>query len=142
MAPTTEFVKLNVDAAFRFVSGEGGWGVIGHDDTGEVIFAASGRLLHQTSALQAETEALIKLIQLAKSFGVGRINFETDCLNLQQAISSTAQDRGPFGVLFREAKFLLRLNFIAYKIMYYPCTRNLPAHMPAAAGANATLGSQ
>lgn len=137
VAPPAEFIKLNIDAAFQSVSGDGGWGVVGRDGTGDVTFAASGRLLHQTSALQAETEALIKSIQLAESFGMGRVIFETDCLNLQQAISSTAQDRGPLGVLFREAKFLLQLGFIEYKIMYCPRTCNLPAHVLAAIGSNA-----
>jgi hypothetical protein len=46
---------------------------------------------------------------------MGRAVFETDCLGLQQASSSDSSDRGPLGVLFREAKFLLTIGFIDTK---------------------------
>ena len=67
---------------------------------------------------------------------MGRVLFETDCINLQQAVNSTTQDRGPLGVLFREAKVQLQLGFIEYKILYCPRTCNTPAHVLAGVGSN------
>lgn len=52
VAPPPKIIKLNVDAAFQSASGDGGWGVVARDCTGDVILAASGRLCHQSSALQ------------------------------------------------------------------------------------------
>jgi hypothetical protein len=65
------------------------------------------------------------------------VHFETDSLNLQQASSSSVQDRGPLGVLFREVKFLLQFGFSECKILYCPRVCNFPAHMLAAVGSNA-----
>ena len=42
------------------------------DSTGDVLFAATGTVLHQSAALQAEAAALMKAINLAKGFGMGR----------------------------------------------------------------------
>ncbi|KAI5018291.1 hypothetical protein ZWY2020_043179 [Hordeum vulgare] len=65
---------------------------------------------------------------------MGRVIFKTDCSNPRQAISSTTQDRGPLGILFREAKFRLQLGFIEWNIMYSPRMCNNAAHVLAACG--------
>lgn len=141
-APPPEFVKINIDAAFQTTTGVGGWGATVRDHSGDILLAAAGRLDHLASAFQAEAEALLKTVQLAESYGIGRALFETDCLNLQMALSSTTQDRGPLGVLFREAKYLLQLNFIEHKILFCPRECNRPAHVLAALGSSAEPGSQ
>lgn len=92
-APPREFIKINVDAAYNTGDGGGGWGTIARDSDGAIVLAATGKLLNQSSALQAETEALLQAIRLAELHGMGRVMFETDCLSLQQAVSSSGQDR-------------------------------------------------
>lgn len=104
------------------------------DATGEMVMVAVGKLVNQSSTLQAEAEGLLKAIQLAELHGMGRVFFETDCLNLQQATSSTSQDRGPLGILFRKIKFLLEIGFIQHKILYCPRACNTPTHVLAAVG--------
>lgn len=129
--PPPDFIKLNMDASFHANSGRGGWGVIARDSDGGVVFAATGALYNQGSALHAETEAFLQAIRIAEQYGMGHVIFETDCLALQQALSSASQDRGPLGILFREAKFLLGLGFIEYRILHYPRSCNKPAHVLA-----------
>lgn len=73
---------------------------------------------------------------------MGKVYLKTDCLNLQQTISSSAQDRSPIGVLFREVKFLLQFGFSEYKILYCPRVCNSPAHVLAAVGSNAEPAGQ
>lgn len=71
LKPGPDLVKINIDAAFNRETGAGGWGLIARDVDGEVVFAASGSLSHQTEALHAETSALLLAIQLAESQGWG-----------------------------------------------------------------------
>lgn len=141
-APPPEIIMINVDAAFQTATSSGGWCLVARDGTGDVVIAAAGKLVNMASALQAEAEAMLKAIRMAESYGMGRVYFETDCINLQQAISSSSQYRGPLGVLFREARFLLHISFIEHKIMYCPRACNLPAHLLAAFGSNAESESQ
>lgn len=130
-APPSDLIKINFDAAFNPATGEGGWGAI----------AAAGKLDYLGSALQAESEALIQTIKLAEGHGMGRVVFETDCLILQQAVSSFGQDRGPLGILFREARFLLQLGFIQYQVVHCPRVCNKPAHVLAAYGSSSDPNS-
>ncbi|KAI4967851.1 hypothetical protein ZWY2020_013979 [Hordeum vulgare] len=92
--------------------------------------------------LQAETEALMHAIDFAEDHGMGRVIFETDCTNLQQVISSSAQDRGPLGILFREAKFRLQFGFLEWQVVYSPCMCNTTAHVLAASGMVGDYDSQ
>ncbi|KAE8785543.1 hypothetical protein D1007_40705 [Hordeum vulgare] len=110
--PPGDVIKINLDAAYNSTTGVGCWGAIACDHEGVMVRLGAGKLAHLTDPLHAETEALRHAIDFAEDQGMGRVIFETDCSNLQQAISSTAQDRGPLGILFREAKFRLQLGFI------------------------------
>ncbi|KAI4982352.1 hypothetical protein ZWY2020_022844 [Hordeum vulgare] len=73
---------------------------------------------------------------------MGRVIFETDCTNLQHAISSSAQDRGPLGILFREAKFRLQFGFLEWQVVYSPRMCNIAAHVLAASGMVGDFDSQ
>ena len=75
--------------------------MLARDNEGVVICEATGYLVHQTEALHAEASTLLNAIQVAEIQGIGRIVFETDCMALQHAVSSTSLDHGPLGVLFR-----------------------------------------
>ncbi|KAM3295930.1 hypothetical protein ACQJBY_038319 [Aegilops geniculata] len=65
---------------------------------------------------------------------MGRVYFETDCMSLHQALSSTAMDRGSLGFLFREGKYLMHLGFFEYKTLDCSLVCNLPVHVLAKAG--------
>ena len=112
--------------------GEGGWGVIARGSDGGIILAAAGSLTNLQDAIQAEAHALLKAIHLADQLGMGRVIFETVGLPLQQAITSTSSDRGALGVLFREAKYKLQLEFIEQSVLFCPRSCNVPAHVLAA----------
>ncbi|KAI4993654.1 hypothetical protein ZWY2020_007967 [Hordeum vulgare] len=132
--PPGDVIKINLDAAYNYTTGVGGWGAIARDHEGVTVRLTAGKLAHLTDPLHAETEALRHAIDFAEDHGMGCVIFETDCSDLQQAISSTAQDRGPLGILFREAKFRLQPGFIEWKIMYSPRMCNNAAHVLAARG--------
>jgi hypothetical protein len=74
-APPDEFIKLNVDAAFREDSLSGGWGVVGRDNKSELCLAATGPLYMISDAMHAETIALANAIQIADQLGMGRVIF-------------------------------------------------------------------
>ena len=82
--------------------------------------AAAGSLQHMNDAMQAESCAFLKAIHLAEQLGMGRVIFQTDCLPLQQAMSSSSADRSSIGVLIREAKFQLQIGFIEAKLVHQP----------------------
>ncbi|KAE8780081.1 Cyclopropane-fatty-acyl-phospholipid synthase [Hordeum vulgare] len=133
-SPPGDVIKINLDAAYNPTTGGGGWGAIARDHEGVAVGLAAGKLAHLTDPLHAEIEALRYAIEFAEDQGMGRVIFKTDCSNLQQAISSTTQDRGPLGILFREAKFRLQLDFIEWTIMHCPRMCNNAAHVLAARG--------
>ena len=81
--PPSDTVKINIDGAYKDQSGNGGWGLICRDASCDVYFAAAGSSQFLSSALHAETTALLDVIALADQMGVGRVHFETDCLVLQ-----------------------------------------------------------
>jgi hypothetical protein len=83
-----ETVKINIDAAFwesSESSGNGGWGAIHRNSDSEVCFVMSGPLVKMRDAFHAEATTLSHAIQVVDSLGVGRVVFETDCINLKQA---------------------------------------------------------
>ena len=98
-----DFVKINLDASFHANSSQGGWGAIARDSDDDVAVAVAGALTGLSSALHAEAIALLKDIGVAIQSGMGRVIFEMDCLQLQQALVSTTMDWGQLGILFREA---------------------------------------
>ncbi|CAM0877970.1 unnamed protein product [Alopecurus aequalis] len=117
------------------------WGCIARDSDGDILFSAAGSSQHLTNALHAEAIALLKAIELAEQLGMGRVIFSTDSKCLQQAVTSTVQDRGPLGILFREAKFLLSLGFLEYQVVFNSRSCNNPAHVLAQLGMSEVSGS-
>ena len=73
-------------------------------------------------------------IKLAEVNGMGRVVFETDCIGIQQAATTTSLDRSTLGALFREIKYLLQLGFIEWNVSCCPRLCNVPAHELAAIG--------
>jgi hypothetical protein len=99
----------------------------------------AGTLCRVNDVFQAEATALAYAIQAADQLGVGRVVFETDCLNLKNAMTTTTYDSSPLGVLFMDMKFQLSMCFIDSQVVYTPRGCNKPAHELAAWGVSVAL---
>ena len=138
--PPPHFVKINTDAAYHDDTKSGGWGAICRDTSNDIQFATVGSLHTIRDGLHAETLALSNAMQVAEQFGVGRVIFETDCITLQQAMTTTKYDYTHLGILFSDLKFRLASNFIDARVMYAPRICNKPAHALAALGVGVARG--
>jgi hypothetical protein len=58
-------------------------------------------------AFQAEATALSNAMQVANQLGVGRVVFETDCINLKYAMTTNDYDLAPIGALIKDMKYHL-----------------------------------
>jgi hypothetical protein len=67
---------------------------------------------------------------------MGRILLETDSSILAYAVQGTYYDLSPEGVIFRDIRVSLRLNFISVEVAHVPQICNVAAHLLAAFGAN------
>ena len=132
--PPAEFIKINVDASFKEATKSGGWGVLGRDSSSVLCVAAAGPLEQISDAMHAEACALSNAIQIADQMGMGRVIFETDCLNLKHAMTTSDYYYSPIGNLISDLKFRLHLNFIEARVSYAPRICNKPAHELAALG--------
>jgi hypothetical protein len=90
--------------------------------------------------MHAEAVALSNAIQLAEHIGVGRVEFETDCINQQRALQSSDYDLSPIGAIIANLKFRLRIGFIEARIVYASHNCNKPAHELAALGVGVAHG--
>ncbi|KAM0833754.1 hypothetical protein ACQ4PT_064088 [Festuca glaucescens] len=132
--PAVDWIMLNTDGAFSPVTSRGGWGAVARDHEGDLIVAEAGSVPAAADALHSETFAVLKAIAMAERIGFGRIIIATDCQTLQKALTSPDYDMSELGALFREAKFILRTEFIDFHVAYVPRACNKPAHALAALG--------
>ena len=93
-----------------------------------------------SDAMHAEACAMSNAIQIADQLGMGRVIFETDCLNLKNAMVQSDYSFSPIGTLINDMKFRLQLNFIEARVMYTPRDCNKSAHELAALGAGEVYG--
>jgi hypothetical protein len=135
MGGTSEdWVLINTDAAFIADQGRGGWGAVGRDSDGDMVFAAAGAIQHASDAFQAEADALLQGLILADQLGIGRVKIATDCLTLQNTLTSSKYSLSHIGALLRDIKIMLNLSFIDYQVVYVSRSCNKPAHTLAAHG--------
>jgi hypothetical protein len=139
-APLEEWIMINTDAAFISDRGRGGWGAVGRDSDGDMVFAAAGAISHASDAFQNEASALLRGLLLAEQMGIGRVKMATDCLTLQNALTSTKYVLSHIGALLRQIKFMLNLSFIDFQVVYVSRSCNKPAHNLAAHGMTTRCG--
>jgi ribonuclease HI len=137
--PEGETIKINTDGAFSAEKCQGGWGFVARDAQGRVRGAGAGKIKYAGSAVQAEALACAEALQAAMEWGMVDFSIETDSLNLVSALKGTDFDLAPEGVLFRDIKSFIRLNFGTLEIDYAPRTCNKVAHQLAAYGARHEL---
>uniref|UniRef100_A0ACD5VRG9 Uncharacterized protein n=1 Tax=Avena sativa TaxID=4498 RepID=A0ACD5VRG9_AVESA len=135
--PPVDFLKINIDGSFCRETQTGGWGFCIRDCDEDVCGAGMGQIDHVADPLHAETIACLKAIEFATELDMGRIIIETDATLLK----SSEFDLARHGVLFREAKFLLRTNFLDYKVLCCKRVCNTVAHVLATNGARLVSGN-
>jgi hypothetical protein len=132
--------KINTDVSFKEQTNSRGWGAICRDSESDICFAVAGPLINVTNAFQAEAIALSNAIDVADRLGVGKLTFETDCINLKNAMTSSGYDFGLMGILLGDLKFRLHTCFIDASVVYAPRGCNKPAHELAALGVGIAHG--
>jgi hypothetical protein len=132
--PKPEFIKVNFDAAYCQETHEGAWGFIARADDGTFIVAGAGRMSHLSSALHAEASACVAAIEKTSNLGAFRVTFESDSLNLVNALKTGDYDMADIGVLFREARSLCTLAFDAFDFTFCRRSCNKAAHAIAQHG--------
>lgn len=131
-APAAHLIKLNVDGAFQSNTYTGGWGFVARDAEGEVRGSGLGRIANVASALQAEAVACGEAVQAAANWGMGRVVVETDSQILVKALQSTELDFAPEGIIFRDLRAFIRLNFISADLHFVPRICNKVAALGSA----------
>jgi ribonuclease HI len=133
--PTDETIKFNIDGAFSEERKSGGWGFVARDQLGVVRGAGAGKIVHLASAASAEAQACAQALQAAADWGMLNITIESDAQNLIRALESTDFDLAPEGVIYRDIKIFINLNFQSVKLNFRPRSCNKVAHAIAAMGA-------
>ena len=95
---------------------------------GEAVLADAAKIMPLHDALSAEAVACLFALESAEFAGMSRIELETDCSQLRDAIISQSRDLAPCGVLFRSIWELLHDWFICNKVIVVLCLCNSSAH--------------
>jgi ribonuclease HI len=132
--PPANYVKVNFDAAFCQDTQRGAWGFIARDDRGSFLAGGARSMSNLSSALHAEASACIHAIECVSNLGAFRIVFESDCLNLVNALNSGEYDLSHLGVLFREARSLCYGAFDTFDFTFCKRSCNRAAHAIAQHG--------
>ena len=101
-----------------------------------VVMAGAGRINVVHDALRTEVQACLAALYATIDKGISQILLETDSSILVEALQSCSYDFSANGVLFREAKFLMSLNFSRADIVHVPRSCNRGAHDLAHVGLN------
>ena len=106
------------------------------DHRGAAVMADAGRINVVHDALRTEVQACLAALYATIDQGISQILLETDSSILVEALQSCSYDFSANGVLFREAKFLMSLNFSRADIVHVPRSCNRGAHDLAHVGLN------
>nr|XP_051221193.1 uncharacterized protein LOC127339373 [Lolium perenne] len=137
--PKENMVKVNFDGAFNKVSGTGGWGFIIRNHRGEFVAAGAGKVGFLRDPLHAETIACLAAVDGATNLGADRITFESDSLNLVQALRSNGYNRSAIGTLVMEARRKCMANFKSFDFSFCRRACNSAAHELAQYGVKSEM---
>ncbi|OMO98434.1 hypothetical protein COLO4_13915 [Corchorus olitorius] len=96
-APPRGVIKINFDGSFKVASRDGSFGVIAHDNEGNVLGVAAGRLEQVPDAFTAECLAALKAITWEKDMGFRYIQLEGDALMIIRKVTTSTMDLSPIG---------------------------------------------
>ncbi|RYR46385.1 hypothetical protein Ahy_A07g032125 isoform B [Arachis hypogaea] len=85
--PPSNWLKANVDAAFRKETGIGAIAVVIRDYKGRIILGFSGKI-QTKSSIAAEAQAIRQALIIVNNLQMGKTLIESDNLKLVQAIKS------------------------------------------------------
>ena len=94
---------------------------------------------HVTTAIQTEAIACCEALRAAAAWGMGCVILETDCANLKHALQTKEFDLSPEGVIFRDIRSFIQMNFISCEVVYCPRDCNKVADALAAFGASQSV---
>ena len=120
--------KINIDGAFWEQEKKGAWGFVVRDELGHATMAGAGSLETVCDAQTAESHACLAALQAAADQGLQNVILETDSQILVKALQSDMYDRARGGMLFREAKFTMAINFNSVVVVHAPRSYNRVAH--------------
>jgi hypothetical protein len=135
-APIGDVLKINIDGAYHAAQRKGGWGFVVRDRSGSVRGSGAGVLPCVASAIQAEAHACTEAVYAAMTWGMVNVQIESDSQVLLRAIQSNDLDLTPEGVIYRDLRVLLQLNFNQVSFSFAPRACNNLAHCLAAYGAS------
>lgn len=115
-----EVLQINVDGSMRENPSRGGWGFIIRVAKDQPVGDGTGHIQHISDPLQVEATACLQGLYAAESWGMTRVQVQTDSLNLVQPLNTTDLDLAANGVLFKEIRCFASLNFNISGIFVLP----------------------
>ena len=128
--PPTECLKLNIDAQFHELLGQGGTGLVVCDHTGKLIRSQARWYEHINSARMMEAMAMLDVVVLASDMGWRRILVESDAFDVVNLWESRDFARADIAKPLQEIKELCG-NFISLSISFVRREANTAAHLSA-----------
>ncbi|KAM5562230.1 hypothetical protein ABKV19_017448 [Rosa sericea] len=108
--PPAGWLKANMDGAFDAAAHRGGLGVVVRDNGGRIVAGACASVSVVLSPALVEAFAGRLACQVVERFGLAPVVFETDCLQLVNAIQAEGEDTSEFGNLYMNLNNVLILN--------------------------------
>lgn len=82
------------------------------DHEGSGVLAGAGRIGSVHDAMNAEAEACLSALRITSLHGISHFAIETDCSALVGALTSCDFDCSPGGVIFKQIRALLQIEFM------------------------------
>ena len=106
--PLTGFVKCNIDVTVFREEGKSSLGIVVRDSQGLFLHAASRVVNDLFQVRELKTLGLREALSWIKQLGFERVIFETDSLQVVQALQNRVTDFNEFGVLIKDCLSLLQ----------------------------------
>ncbi|QHO51670.1 Putative ribonuclease H protein [Arachis hypogaea] len=134
--PPENWLKANVDAAFKKDTGRGAISVVIRDHKGRIILGFSGKIQAKSSII-AEAQAIRQALIIVNNLQIGRTLIESDNLKLVQAIKSNTA-LGEALAIIQDIHILME-SLPEKGITWTPRNGNRLAHAVAKAAESDTL---
>ncbi|KAF5462687.1 hypothetical protein F2P56_018674 [Juglans regia] len=126
-APLPGLLKLNVDGAMFGELCKSGVGCILRDDKGKVLMAALKAESEVEEPEAVELIVVLRGLQLCVSMGISRIQVESDCLLVVEALEHNNMAGSLLGLLYQDIKSISSC-FVECSFVYVPREGNRAAH--------------
>ncbi|KAF5481662.1 hypothetical protein F2P56_002299, partial [Juglans regia] len=128
--PAWRYLKANFDASFNKEKGSTGGGVVIRDSDGSVQAVLTTYKDHISSALQAESTALLRAMELCYELGFNQVCFEGDAKTVVDVVNSKRVDKSWLGQLTEDMQQMMKHNQ-AWRLNFAYRLANKAAHMIA-----------